>query len=1041
MFNVKSIFESLLLIVLTAFAFTPMMAQTSTATLSGTVTDQQDALVAGATVTITNPATGFIRTVETGAGGSFVFALLPPATYRLSVERTGFTPYEVSDVTLNVGDQKSLLVQMKVGQVGATVNVTPDASLVSTSPAVATTIDRQFVANIPLNGRSFQSLITLTPGIVLVPSGITSGQFSVNGQRADANYFTVDGVSANIGNIGVQSMSGSLPGVTTLGTTQSLVSVDAMQEFQVQTSTYSSEYGRQPGGQISIATRSGTSDFHGSIYDYVRNEKFDANNWFNNANGIKRPPERQNDFGGTFSGPILLPRFGEGGRQPGYNGRNRTFFFFSYEGLRLRLPQFLQAAYPSVSLRQTASAAMQPYLNAFPIPNGLDVGEGFAQYTTGYSDPSTIDATSIRIDHTVNQKLSVFGRFNDSPSESAARNRGNLSFLSFTAFETKTLTLGATWAFTSKLINETRVNYSDNGGTLGTRQDTFGGAVPVPRDLLIPSQYDTAGGAATGFVQLNYPGGFAVLGLETRRQSQRQFNLIDTLSLTVGAHQLKFGVDYRRLMPAIEPSAYNLLAYFFTQSAISNSTASFVAVTARKGARPIYTNFSAYIQDNWKLGRRLTVDLGLRWDVNPAPHEANGNDPYTVTGLDNLATMTLAPQGTPLWKTSYTNFAPRLGAAYLVRQTPGRETVLRGGFGVYYDTGNNNGSAGFLDYPFFTFRSVSDTRFPLNPALLAPLPFTISPPHGTLYVFDPKLQLPYTLQWSFGVDQSLGKNQALTVSYVGNAGRRLLQQRELDILDFGINDNFTFLELTSNKATSDYNALQAQFQRRLAKGLQVLASYTWSHALDEDSIDNGSNVPERGNAAFDIRHKFAAAVTYNIPKPGQNRFLNTLFGHWAIDTTIQAQSGPPINITADFRLNPADGSTIRIPANVVPGVPWYINDPSVPGGRRINAAAFSIPAAGQFGNSGRNVVRGFGAWQVDMAVRRQFKLTEKVGLQLRAEAFNVFNHPNFGQIQPSLGASTFGQATNMLGTQLGGLSPLYQIGGPRSLQFAAKIVF
>jgi hypothetical protein len=292
-----------------------------------------------------------------------------------------------------------------------------------------------------------------------------------------------------------------------------------------------------------------------------------------------------------------------------------------------------------------------------------------------------------------------------------------------------------------------------------------------------------------------------------------------------------------------------------------------------------------------------------------------------------------------------------------------------------------------------------------------------------------------------GVEQSLSKNQILTVSYVGNAGRRLLQERTLDLLDFNINPDFTFLDLTTNRATSDYDALQAQFQRRLSRGLQALASYTWSHALDDDSVDNGTQIPVRGNANFDIRHNFTAAVTYDIPKLAQNRFLDSIFRRWSVDTRLQARSGAPVNIIARSIIKPADGTRISVSPNVVPGVPWYINDPSVPGGVRINRAAFTLPAPGQFGDLGRNKVRGLGAWQLDIALRRQFKLTEKVNVQLRAEAFNLFNHPNFGRIQTFLGATTFGRATNMLGTQLGGLSPLYQIGGPRSLQFAARIFF
>lgn len=286
--------------------------------------------------------------------------MLPPANYAVTAQRDGFAPIRVENVVLNVNDQKALQIQLKAGNVNATVMVEGASLINAESAAVGTVVDRQFIENIPLNGRTFQALIALTPGIVFTgaPAFQTgsgnsggTGQFSVNGQRSDANSFTVDGVSANFGTapgsfLGTQ-VAGNLGGTTALGTTQSLASLDALQEFRVQTSTYSAEFGRQPGGQISIVTRSGTNEWQGLLFEYLRNDVFDANNWFANAKGQPKPPMRQNDFGGTFGGPVVIPRL--------YNGRNKTFFFFSYEGLRLRLPNFTLSNFPpsrSDKLRQ-----------------------------------------------------------------------------------------------------------------------------------------------------------------------------------------------------------------------------------------------------------------------------------------------------------------------------------------------------------------------------------------------------------------------------------------------------------------------------------------------------------------------------------------------------------------------------------------------------------------------------------------------------------------------------------------------------------------
>ena len=325
-----------LLVLIALFCFSIVTpAQSSMATLSGTVEDQRGAIVAGANVALVNVAQGSQRLTTSNNEGRFVFPSLPPGQYSLTATRQGFAPVEVKNVTLNVNDQVTLRITLTVGEISQSVEVLEGASLIDESAGVATVVDRQFVANLPLNGRSFQSLMTLAPGVVQTRAGSNDlGQFSVNGQRADTNYFTVDGVSANTAMSGSsnqgQTLPGALPSLTVFGGTNNLVSVDALEEFKVLTSSYAAEFGRSPGAQVSIVTRSGTNDFHGSVFDYVRNDLFDANDWFTNRSRLAKPPLRQNDFGGVFHGPILLPRFGEGGRQPWYNGRNRSFFFFSY---------------------------------------------------------------------------------------------------------------------------------------------------------------------------------------------------------------------------------------------------------------------------------------------------------------------------------------------------------------------------------------------------------------------------------------------------------------------------------------------------------------------------------------------------------------------------------------------------------------------------------------------------------------------------------------------------------------------------------------
>jgi len=1034
--------------------------------------DPNGALVPGVNVALISTAQGFQRNAMSNDEGAFVIPLLPPGVYIVKAEHEGFMPAELRNVVLNVNSQVKLNIALKIRLADQTVDIIDAPTLIDESPAVGTTVDRQFVSNLPLNGRSFQSLIGLTPGVVFIPAASTNntGQFSVNGHRGNANNFTVDGVSANVANglgavIG-QSTSGSLPALTTFGGTNSLVSVEALQEFKVETSTYAAEYGRTPGAQISIATRSGENDFHAVLFDYLRNEQLDANDWFQNARGFsKRPPLRQNDFGGVFSGPVLLPRFGEGGRQPWYNGHNKTFFFLSYEGLRLRTPTFTVTNVPSLTLRQTAAPAIRPILNSFPLPNGPNLGNGFAEFAVGYSNSNTLNATSIRIDHTFSNKFVLFGRYNSAPSQSETRSITNLGNITTRLFETRTLTLGATMVFSPTISNDLRANYSNNAGTSDLTQDSFGGAVPVPREFLLPAQYAPSGSQfSAAYAMGGFPGFTAenpTLEVNYFAATQRQFNIVDNFSFTKGNHQLKFGTDYRRLMPIQAPRSYLLSAQFLSVQSIQTGSAARLVIGRGTPARPIYDGFSAFAQDAWKLSPGFTLHLGVRWELNPAPHEANGNDPFAINGLENLAALDVAPQGTPLWKTTYGNFAPRFGVSYQLSRTPGRETVLRGGFGLFYDAGNSQGSAGFAGVPFNPTRTqlnltLSDPRFalPFAADLIAPAAYNRNPPYvdpsqaQEVIAFDPNLKLPYALEWSFAVEQSLGRNQTITASYVAAAGRRLLVQQRLNLAT--VNPRFPTLRLVTNDASSDYHSMQIQAQRRLARGLQALGSYTWSHAIDTASTDvfAASSVLIRGNSDFDVRHNVAAAVTYDIPTSNRNSFASAITRSWGVDTRLNARTALPVltstnayNITSGTLVDPSTGQQVARRANLITGVPVYLNDPSVPGGRIINRAAFSVPPAGQQGTLGRNIIRGFPFWQIDMALRRQFKLTDKVALQFRAEAFNVFNHPNFGPIQTSLTSPTFGQATSMLNTGLSGLSPLYQIGGPRSMQFALKLQF
>lgn len=1020
-----------------------LLGQSTSAAITGQVTDPAKAVIPQAKITAINNNTNVRYEGVTNNVGTFLIASLPPGEYRVQVEKVGFKSIVKPDVTLHVQDTIELNFEMALGSTSETITVSSGAPLVNTeSAAVSTVIDRNFVQNLPLNGRSFQTLITLTPGVVLTPASLSSGnlgQFSVNGQRADANYFSVDGVSANFGTVASTTMGqtsgGALPGLSAQGGTNSLVSVDALQEFRVQTSSFAPEFGRTPGGQISIVTRSGTNEFHGTLFDYFRNDVLDANNWFANQSGARKPRERQNDFGGVLGGPII---------------KDKTFFFFSYEGLRLRQPLAAQTVVPSLVSRQVAPSAIQPFLNAYPVPNGPDLGNGFAQFGSSFSNPSSLDAYSIRVDHVVSSKLYLFGRYSNSPSEVVSRG-GNLAGVGTFSENVQTVTTGLIYNIANNTTNELRLNYSRAKASNTFRIDNFGGAVaPSEAQIPFPSGFSLANSELL-FVLTG--AGNVAIG-KNAVNKQRQINILDNVSVTVGAHQLKFGMDYRWLSPVSGPLAYLLEPIFSGITGPRGATsgvAQFTVVQALRSAVLLSQNFSFYGQDTWKVTPRLTLLYGLRWDINPALRGKNGNsDPFTVQGLDNPTTLTLAPRGTPLYNTTYGNVAPRIGVSYQLRQHPGWDTVLKGGFGVFYDLGSGFLGSTVTNFPFTATKILTGVPFPLTPQQAAPPPFSQAPPVSSILVAEPDLALPRTYQWNTAVEQSLGANQALSLTYVGAIGRDLLRIDRLS----RPNVNFASVAVVRNRATSDYHALQLKFQRRVSHGLQALASYTWSHSIDIASSDSATfNTPaaigtslDRGNSDFDVRHSMSGAVIYNIPVGGLTGFARAILGDWSLDNLITVRSALPVTVLGPIFTTIA-GTQFQSRPNVVSGVPLYLYGTQYPGGKAFNPAAFVNPPLGQQGNLGRNVLRGFGAWQSDLALHRQFRLTERLGLQFRTEFFNIFNHPNFGAPTNSLTSPLFGRSTQTLASSLGsgglggGFTSLFQVGGPRSIQFALKFVF
>jgi hypothetical protein len=1050
-----SVSFAVLFLLVVCLCGTSVVAQSPNGSITGIVLDPDGKTIPGAEIIIVNDLTRVQYVSSTNGDGIYTVANLPPGPYRIQVSKVGFKGIIKPDIVLNVQDALSLNFTLPIGAASVTVTVEGGAPLINTqSAAVSTVVDQNFVENIPLNGRSFQDLILLTPGVVTTTPQMANsssigqrGEFSVDGQRGEENYYTVDGVSATAGAMagtGQPSAAGALPVSSALGSTQGLVSVDALQEFRVQTSSYSAEYGRFPGGQFEFVTRGGTNQWHATLFDYIRNDVLDANNWFNDFFGIAEPPLRQNDFGGTLGGRVSIPRL--------YNGTNRTFFFFSYEGLRLLQPQAATVSYvPDAGLRQSVPAALQPIVNAFALPSkgAPELGNGVSEFIGSASNPASLDAYSIRLDHAVGNDWKLFFRFGETPSSASVRQAGggpNPAAVTSVTFEPRTWTAGATTAVASRLVNDFRFNYTANSTVNKLSLDTFGGAVPA--DLRQLQGFTTP--ESSVFFQLILGAYFPSLWVRSNRGKTEQFNVVDTAILTSGKHVTKLGIDYRRSTSYAGVLAPLALYIYLNEGSFQSNNAN-VQGTNRNPQNPYFTNFSAFVQDTWKLTPRLSVFMGVRWEVNPGPGAASGKLPYTVDGGENLNAMTLAPQGTRLWQTTWYNFAPRLGAAYVLRNTSGWDTVVRGGAGVFYDTGQQDGAVGYQGVGEASTKNSNNVAFPgaIN-QILSPIVNPPTTPYGTVYAFSPHLQLPYAIQWNASTQQALGKSQALTVSVVGSHSGRLLRYERTNAAPF--NPNFSTVYFIRNAYSSDYNALQVQFQRRMSRGLQVLGSYSWSHAIDYGS--SNTDLPAarqalRGNSDFDVRNSLSSAITYDLPSPSHGRAMQVLFGHWGIDNRLTARTAFPVNPLGQFTVDPITGLSYSANPYQVSGESLYVYNGAYPGGRSINPCAFALtastpspscPSGTILGVAPRNFARGFGAWQADLALRREFSLHEQLRLQFRAEAFNVFNHPNFGYINPNVGQATFGQATSTLSQSLGILSPLYQMGGPRSMQFALKLL-
>jgi hypothetical protein len=961
----------------------------------GRVMDPSGAAVPGAGVTVVNEDSGFRHSTQSQPDGGYAAGVLTPGDYKITVRKDGFRTMIRFHVRLDQAAPARADFALSLGSVLETITVEGASSALNRdAAAVATTLGREDIDRLPLNGKGILGLIDFVPGANVVPATRgDAGQFVVDGQRANTNYFTVDGVSANngvsAGGLPAQANGGALPVMSAFGSLDSLISPDDVQEFTIQSSSSPSSFGRLPGGNISIVSRSGTDEFHGAGTFGFRHELLGANDWMANSNGEARAALREQDGSGTFGGPLW---------------RNRTFFFLSYQHMALDQPFAWVEAVPTLQAQSAAPAWAQPALNLFPDPNAGPLGNGLGEWNGRSSRPGSLSAASLRLDHALTENITLFGRYSNSPSsnEFGSTQINQLNFRSWSG------TVGLNWRAGAETVLDFRLNQSDSSGNSVWSGNAGCELLPVA------AQFPFGAPTCDLLVRFQIGGvGQLVSGQEGRRL-QRQFQFVQSAAWKRRTNALRLGVDFLQVVPERRDSSGTLSLIADDLSALENNNIWIGHSPAQNGSEPV-RELSIWAQDTWQVGPRFTLSAGVRWEYSPAP---------ISPGLYFLDPSGFEQETRPLWSQPYGHFAPRMGVAFSPDHD--RRTILRAGAGLYYDS------------------SLSIATDAINSGPLSIDSFT-SPRNGIFstqlsYAFVPNLQLPWVAQWNASVERALTSRDTISAGYVGSAGRDLIR-RELGGPDSTPTSLFA---LTTNHGVSDYHALVTQYRRRVAQGLEGLVSYSWSHSLDNDSSDsflvwagaNASAARDWGSSDFDLRHSLTASLGYALPGVGKGWFLDGIF---------RARSGFPITVL-DAEQYTGITLTNAFRPDLVPNVPVWMNDPGSPGGRILNPLAFS-PAGAQQGDLGRNAITGFGMWQLDLALRREFRVADRRTIDLRVEAFNALNHPNFADPSPYLNSPFFGQSTSMLNMMLGtgspgsGLAPLLQSGGARSLEVVVRFRF
>jgi hypothetical protein len=1026
-------------------------AQTVTGVISGVIADPSGARVPGATVTLTRPATSARRTVTSNARGEFTIAAVPPGEYRLEAEHQGFVKYAQNLVT--EVDQETH-VDIGLALSGAdTVEVAGVAPLLRTeSTSIGGVIDNRQVLGLPLDGRNFYELSLLLPGVLPAAQGSAGsvrGAFSisVNGAREDANNFLLDG--AYNGDPKLNGVSVTPP-------------VDAIREFEVATSTYDTSFGRNAGGQISVVTRAGGNQVHGTAYEFFRNGALDGNNFFAPSDQPS-PRYQRNQFGGTLGGPIA---------------KNRTFFFADYEGTRSAAGQTLITNVPTLAERtgdfsKSAVPAIDPTTGQ-PIPGGklpiyfldpigLKIAALYptpnrnvpgANYASSPSLTDDLDHFDVRVDHAIRRSDDLFARYSfvdDRLFDPFAGSSGDASVPGYglnIPSRSQNASLGETHIFTPTLLNELRLTFNRvSNGDFPQNQGTS-----INHQLGLPELSTNPRDWGLTLISVN---GYSPIGDEPtspEHGTTNTYQIADNATWSRGRHLVKFGLDIRILQQNAYRDIESHGFFNFTGLLLGNPLEELLlgAPTETGGAtqdNPQHLRTHSYdffVNDTWRIRRDFVLTLGLRYEYNsPAVDAANRGVVYNpVTG----SLVQLGQSGFPRggYNPDYNNFAPQIGVAW---SPGGRETTaFRAAYGVHYDQSSLAPGEGlYFSAPYYNFNLYFPIQGYVNLSLSNPFPSNFPFPYpGSAIAFQRDLRTPYIQQWNFGVQQQFGKSRVLELAYVGSKGTHLIDSRNINQPQPSVNQQnpgpnpyFSEIDIIESQANSTYHSLQARIQQRLWKGLSLLGSYTYAKSIDDASgffnTTGDPNFPqnsynlsaERGRSDFDIRQRFTLSYGYDLPIFRRNHLL----GGWQSFGVLTFQTGQPFTVA----LLPDNDNTNTGISQLGFGAndrPLVVGNPvlSSPGPNLwFNTAAFAVPRYGTFGNAGRNIINGPGMQTVNFSMVKNTAITERLNLQFRTEFFNLLNHTNFNLPDNFVGSPTFGQVVSAR--------------EPRRIQFALKLLF